>query len=96
VQITDRDAGVELSTRKTPVGAIDVENKSGKTEVSLPSSGHFQVDASARRGEVDSEFSEVSAKRDNESGTMTGSVGKNGATVKLNTTYGSISLRKPG
>lgn len=96
VQITDRDAGVELSTSKTPVGAIEVENKSGKIEVSLPSSGHFQVDASARRGEVDSEFSEVSVKRDNENGTMTGSVGKNGSTVKLNTTYGSISLRKHG
>ena len=96
VQITDRDAGVELRTKKTPVSAIDVENKSGKIEVSLPSSGHFQVEASARRGEVNSEFSDISVKRDNETGTMSGSVGTSGSTVKLNTTYGSISLRKQG
>jgi len=94
LQITDRDAGVELSTKKNPVGAIEVENKSGKIEVSLPSSGQFQVEASARRGEVDSEFSGIIVKRENEDGTMTGSVGKNGSTVKLNTTYGSIRLHK--
>ncbi len=96
VQITDRDAGVELETSKTPVGAINVENKSGKIEVSLPQSGKFQVDASARSGEVYSEFSGVETHHDNNNGTMTGTVGSNGATVKLNTTYGSISLRKRG
>jgi DUF4097 and DUF4098 domain-containing protein YvlB len=96
VQVNDRDAGVELSTKKNPVGAIEVENKSGKIEVTLPSSGHFQVDATARRGEVESEFSGISVKRENENGTMTGSVGTNGSTVKLNTTYGSIHLRKEG
>jgi DUF4097 and DUF4098 domain-containing protein YvlB len=94
VQVTDRDAGVEVSTSKASFGAVDVENKSGKIDVSLPSSSHFQVEASARRGEVDSEFSDVSTKRDNDNGTMTGSVGRGGPTVKLNTTYGSIRLKK--
>jgi DUF4097 and DUF4098 domain-containing protein YvlB len=96
VQITDRDAGVELETKKNPVGAISVENKSGKIEVSLPASGNFEVDAAARRGEVDSEFSGVVVKHEHEDGTMSGSVGHNGSTVKLNTTYGSINLRKQG
>jgi hypothetical protein len=54
------------------------------------------VDASARRGEVDSEFSGINVKHEHEDGTMNGEVGHNGSTVKLNTTYGSINLRKQG
>jgi hypothetical protein len=71
-----------------------VENKSGKIEVSLPSNGRFQIDASARRGEVESDFPEISVKKDNDSGSMSGSVGKNGVSVKLSTTFNNIALRK--
>ena len=94
VQVVNRDAAVELSTSKLPVKNIEVENKSGRIELSLPASGQFQVEASAHRGEVNSDFSEISVERQHEQGTMRGAVGKNGASVKLSTTYGTISLRK--
>ena len=94
IQIINRDASVELSTTKTPVPSIDVDNKSGRIEVTLPTNGSFQVEGNARRGEVNSDFSEVTANQEHEQGTLRGGVGKNGPTVKLNTTYGSISIRK--
>jgi len=94
IQIVNRDASVELTTNKTPLPSIGVENKSGRIEVTLPASASFQVEGTARRGEVTSDFSEISASQENEQGTLRGGVGKNGPTVKLNTTYGSISIRK--
>lgn len=94
IQIINRDASVELTTRKTPVPSIDVDNKSGRIEVTLPSNGSFQVEGNARRGEVNSDFTEVTTTQEHEQGTLRGGVGKNGPTVKLNTTYGSISIRK--
>ncbi len=94
VQITNRDAGVELSTKKAIASPITVENKSGRIELALPHSASFQVDASSRRGDVSSEFSEIATKHDNDNGTMFGNFGKNGPTVKLYTTFGHITLKK--
>ena len=94
VHITDRDAGIELSTKKPPSADIDVENKTGHIELTIPASSRFQIDASARSGEVSTEFSDVSNHHDNDNGTMNGTVGKGGPNVKLYTTHGNISLRK--
>src|SRR5207244_2689737 len=96
VQVTNRDASIDLSTRKLPLQNIEVENKSGRIDLTLPAAGHFQIDASARKGEANSDFAEVQSQRDNEQGTLKGTVGKSGSTIKLNTTYGVISLRKQG
>jgi DUF4097 and DUF4098 domain-containing protein YvlB len=94
VQVTNRDATVELNTKAAPLPAIEVENRSGRIEVTLPAQAAFQIDASSRKGEVESEFSEVSVRRENENGTITGSVGKGGPLIKLHTTYGNVALRK--
>jgi DUF4097 and DUF4098 domain-containing protein YvlB len=94
VHLSDRDAGIELSTKKALSGDIDVDNKTGHIELSLPASSRFQIDASARSGDVSTEFSDVSNHHDNDNGTMNGTVGKGGPNVKLYTTHGNISLRK--
>jgi len=96
VQVTDRGASVELSTTRLPLKDIEVENHSGPIEVSLPPRSEFQVDATARRGEVESDFGPLETETGTENGHASGRVGKGGGNLKLTTSYGSIRLRKLG
>lgn len=93
VQVTNRDASIELRTRKLPLKDIEVENRGGGIELTLPASSNFQIDASARRGNVDSEFV-LPVQVERELATIKGTVGSNGANIKLKTTFGTIHLRK--
>lgn len=94
VHITNRNAAIELSSKKALNGDIDVDNKTGNVQLTLPTNSHFTIDASARSGEVSTEFPEIGNRHDNDTGTMNGTVGKGGPSVKLYTTHGNINLRK--
>ncbi len=93
VQIINRGATVELRTTRLPLRDIEVENHSGPIEVAVPEKSEFQIEANARRGDVESDFP-LEMQRANDNGWMRGKVGGAGATIKLNTSYGAISLRK--
>ncbi len=93
VQIINRGATVELRTTRLPLRDIEVENHSGTIELAVPEKSEFQIEANARRGEVDSEFS-IEMMREGENGWIKGKVGGAGATIKLNTSYGAIRLKK--
>ncbi len=93
VKVINQGANIELRTTRLPLKDIEVETHSGTIELSVPSKSDFQIDATARRGDVDSEFP-LEADRQQENGFIRGKVGGGAATVKLNTTYGNITLRK--
>jgi len=96
VVIVNRGASVELRTSKLPLRDIEVENHSGPVEVAIPAKAEFQVEATARRGSVDSEFPSLEMGRKTETGWIKGQVGQAGATLKLSTSYGAIRLKRIG
>ena len=94
VKITDTNGDVDLRTSTPPTHPIEVDLKKGEIELSLPSSSSFQIDAASRHGEVDSDFSGPGLKvvKEGDNPSISGSVGKGGPTIRLDTEYGAVRL----
>jgi len=94
VKIADTNGDVELRTSTPPTHAIEVDLKKGQIELSLPSSSSFQIDAASSHGEVESDFSGSGLKivKEGNRPTISGSVGKGGPPIRLETQYGTIRL----
>jgi len=98
VKITDTNGGVELRTSTPPAHPIEVHLNKGEIELSLPTSSSFQIDAASHHGEVESDFSGPALKveKEGENPTISGSVGKGGPSIRLDTQYGTIRLLRQG
>jgi hypothetical protein len=98
VKITDANGDVELRTSTPPSHPIDVDLKKGEIELSLPPSSGFQIDAASRHGEVESDFYGPGLKvvKEGDNPTISGSVGKGGPSIRLDTQYGTIRLLRMG
>jgi DUF4097 and DUF4098 domain-containing protein YvlB len=98
VKITDTNGDVELRTSTPPTHPIEVDLKKGEIELSLPASSSFQIDAASRHGEVESDFSGPALKvvKEGDNPTISGSVGKGGPPIRLDTQYGTIRLLRGG
>jgi len=98
VKITDTNGDVELRTSTPPTHPIEVDLKKGQIELSLPATSSFQIDAASRHGEVESDFSgpglKVVTEGDNPS--ISGSMGKGGPPIRLDTEYGTVRLLRMG
>lgn len=90
LQIINRGARVELRTTKLPLKDIEVENHSGSIVLAVPEKSEFQIEANARRGDVASPDFELDIRDES----AKGKVGQAQANIRLNTSYGTIELRK--
>jgi hypothetical protein len=98
VKITDTNGDVELRTSTPPTHPIEVDLKKGQIELSLPATSSFQIDAASRHGEVESDFSGPGLKvmKEGDNPTISGSVGKGGPPIHLDTEYGAVRLLRMG
>jgi hypothetical protein len=98
VKITDTNGDVNLRTSTPPTHSIEVDLKKGEIELSLPSSSGFQIDAASRHGEVESDFSGPGLRvvKEGDNPTISGTVGKGGPPIRLDTQYGTIRLLRMG
>lgn len=98
VKIATTNGNVRLQTSVAPTQAMEVDVRRGEIEVELPSRSNFQIDASSRHGEVDSDFSapSLNVNKEGDAPSITGSYGRGGPTIRLTTTYGTIRLRREG
>jgi DUF4097 and DUF4098 domain-containing protein YvlB len=98
VKITDTNGDVNLRTSTPPTHPIEVDLKKGGIELSLPSSSGFQIDAASHHGEVESDFSGPGLKvvKEGDNPTISGTVGKGGPPIRLDTQYGTIRLLRMG
>jgi outer membrane lipoprotein SlyB len=75
---------------------VYVANDSADVDLTLPARSGFEISAISRSGDVESDFEGPSLKTANEgnSGQIAGKFGSPGPKITINTTYGTIHLRK--
>lgn len=92
VRLQNENGAVELSLVKP--GSMQVENRRGNIEIYLPDKFGFQLDARARGGEVQSDFTDVNVSNTDEQATATGTIGGGGPHLVINNDQGTIEIRK--
>jgi DUF4097 and DUF4098 domain-containing protein YvlB len=92
LRLEDSNGSVEVVVHK--LGNVQIDNRSGDIQLSLPMQAAFRVDARAKGGEIQSDFGELNVNNGDKEATATGSVGNGQSTLRLNNEHGTIELRK--
>ena len=92
LRLDDSNGAIEVTVRK--VGNLQISNKNGDIQVTLPPQAAFRVDAHALNGEIQSDFNQLKVDNGENQATASGAVGNATATLKLNNEHGTIELRK--
>ncbi len=79
IQIKNENGAVEIEVSK--LGNLEVQNSRGDIRVSVPQKSGFQIDAQARDGQIESDFSELKIENGDNRATATGAV--NGGLASL-------------
>ncbi len=98
LRIVDSNGQVSLQTFVPPAHDIQVDSKNGAIELRLPAGSNFQIEANSRHGEVESDFEGPGLKvvKEGEAASISGTYGKGGPMIRLNTEYGAIRLLHAG
>ncbi|MGP0099041.1 MAG: DUF4097 family beta strand repeat-containing protein [Terriglobales bacterium] len=92
LRLEDANGTVEVGLNKP--GNIQIDNRKGDVQVSIPPNTPVKVEARTREGDISSEFPEIKVdNRDNQS-SASGSIGANGPRLAMNCDKGSIEIRK--
>ena len=92
VQIKNENGAVEIEVTK--LGNLEVQNSRGDIRVSVPQKSSFQIDAQARDGQIESDFTELKIENGDNRATATGAVNGGGAHIILNNEHGTIEIHK--
>ena len=87
---------IELSPINVPVSKMVVRTRAGNIDLALPESATFQLLASTRRGDIENDFGgDLTEVNEGHGALLKGAVGT-GPDLNLETTRGTITLRKAG
>jgi len=92
VRLEDKNGSVEIRAKK--MGNMQVESRRGDVQIYVPPKAGFQVDARARGGDVETDFSEIKVENSNNQATGTGTVGSGGPRLIVNVDEGAIEIRQ--
>jgi Putative adhesin/Domain of unknown function (DUF5668) len=92
VQVKNQNGPVEIEVAK--LGNLEVQNERADIRIFIPEKSSFQVDAQARNGEIESDFSELKIENGDNRSTANGTVNSGTSRIVLNNQHGSIEIRK--
>jgi DUF4097 and DUF4098 domain-containing protein YvlB len=92
LRLEDSNGTVEVGLRKP--GNIQIDNRKGDVQVSIPPSTALKVEARTREGEIQSDFEEIKVENRNRESSASGSIGTNGPKLVVNCDKGQIEIRK--
>jgi putative adhesin len=92
VRLQDDNGAVEVGMRT--VGNVQIDNRNGDIQLSLPDKAGFRLDAHARDGEIQSDFSELKVNNNEHEAKASGSVGSASSHIVLNNEHDGIEIRK--
>lgn len=97
LRIENRSSGdIRLHFQRSPQQPVQVRNEKGDIELTLPAEAKFALQAIAQHGEIESDFTGTGLEKTEreESVELRGRVGTHGPQIRLETTYGTIRLRR--
>jgi DUF4097 and DUF4098 domain-containing protein YvlB len=92
LRLEDENGTVEVGLHKP--GNIQIDNRKGDVQVSIPPNTPIKVEARTREGEIESDFEEIKVDNHNNQSSASGSIGTNGPRLAMNCEKGSIEIRK--
>jgi hypothetical protein len=90
--ITNEYAGISLSSSTLSKGDVKVKNRNGNVDVFLPEGASFSIDATARNGNVVSDYAGLTPTRDANTGSLKSKVKAGGPRITLETDYSDIHV----
>ena len=91
-RLQDDDGTIEVIMRA--LGNVQIDNRNGDIQLSLPEKAGFRLDARTRDGEIQSDFPEFTINSTDNEARASGSVGNGAAHVVLNNEHEGIEIRK--
>jgi DUF4097 and DUF4098 domain-containing protein YvlB len=92
LRLEDTNGTVEVGLRKP--GNIQIDNRKGDVQISIPPNTAIKVEARTHDGEIESDFGEIKVENHNSQSSGSGSIGNNGPRMAINCDKGSIEIRK--
>lgn len=92
LRLEDSNGSVDVAVRKP--GNIQIDNRKGDVQVSIPPNTAIKVEARTKDGEIESDFSEVKVDSQDHGASASGSIGTNGPRLAVNCDHGAIEIRK--
>lgn len=92
LRLKDENGGVEVTMRS--LGNVQIDNRKGDIQLSVPEKSGFRVDARTRDGEIQSDFGELKVENSNRQASASGAVGNASSHIVLNNEHGGIEIRK--
>jgi hypothetical protein len=92
VRLQDDNGAVEVGMRT--LGNVQIDNRNGDIQLSLPDKAGFRLDARARDGEIQSDFGELKVDNGEHEAKASGSVGNASSHIVLNNEHDGIEIRK--
>src|SRR6266481_1902496 len=92
LRLQDNNGTVEVGLHKP--GNIQIENRKGDVQVTIPPNTAIKVEARSRGGEISSDFSELKINNSDNQASASGSIGNNGPNLVINNEHGTVEIRK--
>jgi DUF4097 and DUF4098 domain-containing protein YvlB len=92
LRLQDNNGTVEVGLHKP--GNIQIENRKGDVQVTIPPNTAVRIEARSRGGEISSDFSELQINNADNQASATGSIGSNGPNLVINNEHGTVEIRK--
>jgi hypothetical protein len=92
LRLEDSNGTVEVGLNKP--GNIQIDNRKGDVQISIPPNTPIKVEARTHAGEIESDFDEIKVDNRNKESSASGSIGTNGPRLVMNCDKGTIEIRK--
>jgi DUF4097 and DUF4098 domain-containing protein YvlB len=96
LELESSNGDIEVrAAQKLPVGKMTITGRKGDITLVLPANAGFQIDATARKGDISSDFGNIKVDKERgASSTATGTVGNGAAHLVINSDVGDINISK--
>ncbi len=92
LRLEDTNGSVDVGLNHP--GNIQIDNRKGDVQITIPPNTPVKVEARTRDGEIQSDFEEIKIENENKQSSGSGSIGTNGPRMAINCDHGTIEIRK--
>ena len=92
LRLEDTNGTVQVGVYKP--GNIQIDNRKGDVQITIPPGTAMRVEARTREGEIETDFEELKVENEHRQASASGSIGTNGPKMAVNCEKGTIEIRR--